>query len=238
MSGGGLYSLCINLNVTILNSILWNNTAVTGHEIALGDSCPTSATLSYCDVQGGQAEVHVGPGSTLSWGNGSIDQDPLFMGDEDFHIATGSPCIDSGMATEIPEDLDGDFRPLLSGFDMGADEYSSPCWDLDEDNYPDQACGGSDCNDTNPEVHPGRAEIPGNGTDDDCDPATPAYPEPANTLAAFYGKSSLLGSGMVNELVLFFLPAGAVLILKRLRSRKQEAAFRSSNDIRPAARRA
>ncbi len=51
--------------------------------------------------------------------------------------------------------------------------------DADRDGYPamqvgSTACtGGTDCDDTNPAVHPGAPEICGNGRDDDCDPRTP-----------------------------------------------------------------
>jgi hypothetical protein len=38
---------------------------------------------------------------------------------------------------------------------------------------------GDDCDDTRAEVHPGAEELPGNGRDDDCDPATPDEPAPA-----------------------------------------------------------
>ena len=43
------------------------------------------------------------------------------------------------------------------------------CWDADEDGYYDEACGGYDCDDTDPDVNPGVAEICDNLIDDDCD---------------------------------------------------------------------
>jgi hypothetical protein len=41
--------------------------------------------------------------------------------------------------------------------------------DADFDGYP----AGDDCNDSDPDVHSGMTEVPGNGKDDDCDPDTP-----------------------------------------------------------------
>ena len=43
------------------------------------------------------------------------------------------------------------------------------CWDRDEDGYTDEACGGTDCDDSDPDVNPGVEEDCDNGIDDDCD---------------------------------------------------------------------
>ncbi|MBI5507907.1 MAG: putative metal-binding motif-containing protein [Deltaproteobacteria bacterium] len=57
----------------------------------------------------------------------------------------------------------------------------SGCVDTDQDGYDSAACGGSDCDDSEPRVHPGAVEGCSDGGDDDCnglvddlDPACPA----------------------------------------------------------------
>ncbi len=58
-------------------------------------------------------------------GSGNISSDPLFVNAaaEDYHLREGSPCIDSGTATDAPhDDYDGYARPAGGGYDMGAYE--------------------------------------------------------------------------------------------------------------------
>ncbi len=66
---------------------------------------------------------------------------------------------------------DGYFRILWGDSDIGRDtlffEYSNPC-DDDEDGYLDPSCGGEDCDDEDPLVHPDAEEFC-DGKDSDCD---------------------------------------------------------------------
>ena len=112
--------------LTIMNCILWGNLGHLASEIALPDKFPTEphlTTVSYSDVQGGEAAVYVGGGgSTLDWGSGNIDANPSFVGGGDYHLSSWSPCIDTGTDAGVYDDIDGDVRPIGAGFDMGSDE--------------------------------------------------------------------------------------------------------------------
>ncbi|MHC4498106.1 MAG: right-handed parallel beta-helix repeat-containing protein [Planctomycetota bacterium] len=126
--GGGM--LCINGNPTITNCIFWGNEAPKGAQIYLTDS---DASVSYTDVEGGEDDVYVEPGSILNWGLGNIDLDPYFVDPNvsDYHLSEDSPCIDAGdpnyVAGPDETDLDGNPRVFGDRIDMGAYElFNTP----------------------------------------------------------------------------------------------------------------
>ncbi len=125
--------------------------------------------------------------AATGWETHGLSLDPLFAGAGAGHLSAASPCIDAGTDAGVDIDMDGDARPLLAGYDMGADEYSdAPCWDLDGDGYEDTACGGADCDDADPEVNPGAVEsiVAGtctDGIDNDCDGLADTDPECAGS---------------------------------------------------------
>ncbi len=60
--------------------------------------------------------------NALTGYSGNIEDDCGIV-TPDFHLPAGSMCIDAGTATDAPTtDIDGDARPMGSGFDIGPDE--------------------------------------------------------------------------------------------------------------------
>ena len=141
--GGGIYSGEYSYP-SLINSILWNDLP---NAIAEDDTSTIAA--SYSNIDGG-------------WlGEGNIDADPLFVDpdgpdddpdtfeDNDYRLSAGSPCIDAGDNTAVPEDIvtDLDGNPRFvddpntddAGFgeppivDMGPYELQDPCTDDDGD---------------------------------------------------------------------------------------------------------
>ena len=108
--------------VDVTNSIFWNNSAVLGPQISVGDPYETyfvpftTVLVDYSDVQGGAERVYVAAGIEpwLWYGPNNIESDPLLI---DFgtvqsptyrtvylsHIDAGqmenSPCIDKGFGS-------------------------------------------------------------------------------------------------------------------------------------------
>lgn len=129
---------------TVTNCILWSNTAPNGAQI-YNDSSPSSATVSYSDVQAGSTGA--GP---VNWGTGNIDEDPLFIDpngldgipdtadDEEgyVHLRGWSPCInagDPGGDYSGQVDIDNQPRVAYGQVDMGADEVFPVAGDFEPD---------------------------------------------------------------------------------------------------------
>jgi len=117
IDGGGMY--CKGSVIIIVNSIFWNNYAPVGQEMYIGISTnPSSLTIDYSDVAGGQASIHREDNCALHWGSGMIDDDPFFVLPDlpDYRLLWESPCIDTGH----PDSLDADGTRS----DMGAHYFN------------------------------------------------------------------------------------------------------------------
>jgi len=124
--GGGMYSQSSS-SPNVKNCILVNNSAglLQGGGLYAGASHP----IDYNDVWNNSGGSY---GGSCSPGSNDISVDPMFFNPaaQDFHLMSGSPCIDAGTNDGAPgEDMDGNHRPIdgngdgTATTDMGAYEY-------------------------------------------------------------------------------------------------------------------
>ncbi|MEE8453256.1 MAG: hypothetical protein V3R90_00585, partial [Limibaculum sp.] len=94
--GGGIHVTGPTASPAIANSILWNNSAgASGDEISLAVNA--TLTISYSDVEGGEAGAYNDGSATLNWGTGNSDLEPFFVSaPSDYHLRYDSPAIDAG----------------------------------------------------------------------------------------------------------------------------------------------
>ncbi|MFN7953040.1 MAG: MopE-related protein [bacterium] len=83
---------------------------------------------------------------------------------------------------------------LDNGRDDDCNPATADCTDADGDGYPATSCPyppvDYDCDDGNAAIHPGATEMPRNGVDDDCNPATPGACTPQLAEAAVGGGAA------------------------------------------------
>jgi predicted outer membrane repeat protein len=160
ISAGGIY-LRGESNPIIVNSIIWNNTPQNIYFRA-GES-PSHVTFSYSDLEGGQDSIVTNDNGTVTWGDGNIDLDPLFMDADsgDYHLSDLSPAISAATdSVQIGDnwfiapvtDVEGSARPspINTLPDMGAYEnengagdYDGPVWYVDASSELPYANGSS-----------------------------------------------------------------------------------------------
>jgi len=88
---------------------------------------------------------------------------------DDSNPCTDDYCVIEGFCVLIPNANpcdDGD--PCTSDDACFGGVCSGDPWDDDGDTYMNEACGGDDCDDSNPAVHPGAIEICIDEIDNDC----------------------------------------------------------------------
>jgi len=104
------------------------NNIIISYEIGIFGTGPITAAIDYSDVWGNTTADYSVPASVMT-GTHNISLDPLFANRaaDDYHLQSGSPCIDAGDPAGVPPapptDIDGDWRPSADRVDIGADEH-------------------------------------------------------------------------------------------------------------------
>jgi len=106
--------------VGVTTTLALTNTIIAGHAgegitVTAGSTVTLDHTLWH-----GNGTNAAGPVTSHT----DIYDDPLFADPVawDYHLAAGSPAIDTGLNAGVATDIDGDPRPMGDGYDIGADE--------------------------------------------------------------------------------------------------------------------
>jgi hypothetical protein len=130
---------------------------------ASGWACAPAAQAGAICQPGSFVNCYTGPAGTLNVGACRAGASFCNGTGTAFEGCTGQTLPTAETCDAADNDCDG-------SVDEG--NICPPCPDADQDGYGDAHCvGGTDCDDYNPAIHPGRPDLC-NGFDDDCNPQT------------------------------------------------------------------
>jgi uncharacterized repeat protein (TIGR01451 family) len=122
--------------LAVTNTILYSNTAsITGGAVYSASASATNA-MDYLNLWNNLPDD-----GNVPIGSNSLVAEPRFKDatSGDFHLTIQSPALDAGLAVSLATDFEGDARPSLLGFDIGADEFSViRGWQLVPEAAPEQ----------------------------------------------------------------------------------------------------
>jgi hypothetical protein len=107
--------------LTLTNNILVSHTV--GISVSAGNTVTLQGTLWGAGAWANDRDWG-GPGAIYT-GTVNVWGDPGFRDPDggDYHLRPSSAAIDAGVDAGVGVDIDGDARPALGGFDIGADEF-------------------------------------------------------------------------------------------------------------------
>jgi len=124
----GIIYLLAHANITLINCNLRNYAEDEIFFSTSGD--PDTVMISYSNIKDSINGINTNNNGTIIWGDGNIDEDPLFVGGDPFsyELSQYSPCIDAGTpdttGLNLPAtDLAGNQRIYNGRIDIGAYEY-------------------------------------------------------------------------------------------------------------------
>jgi hypothetical protein len=132
--------------------------------------------------------VNQGQAVTISVGTTGTpwDVEILLVG-ENGGACVPNDCLGVSETVADPEVINtflnpGTYYIVVDGYASEEGAYTidvacSPCSDVDGDTYGDEACGGTDCDDNDPNINPAEWEICGNVADEDCDGTAQTCPD-------------------------------------------------------------
>jgi len=118
--GSGVF-VGVSAEVALTNTIIVSHTV--GITVVSGSTATLEATLWGSGAWGNGTDW--GGGGAIFTGTVDIWGDPVFVdpGGGDYHISPDSAAVNAGVDAGVTTDVDGDPRPVGSGYDIGADEY-------------------------------------------------------------------------------------------------------------------
>jgi uncharacterized repeat protein (TIGR01451 family) len=114
LSVTGYWSGEAHSSVVLINTVLVSHTV--GITVTGGSTATLNGVLWYAN------DANTGGPGTLTVTH-QITGNPAFAADG-YHITSASAALDAGVDAGVATDIDGERRPLGSGYDLGADEVS------------------------------------------------------------------------------------------------------------------